>query len=217
MTTEEKLAQHIGIPVEIRDIPIRGRVVHYATCGSGEPLLLLHGGTFGWGAWHANIPTLAKRFTVYAMDLPGSGRSSSTDYTKPHFYEDVVDIVSLFVDALKLQPLTVLGHSFGGWVAMRLAADSKNFVRKLALIDATGFGAHASLPELVLSLYPVAWCVSKTLLKPQRQNAMLEKFLRSAFYNPYTELPVEFIDYFYENMRRSHNLLFVSRLSAARK
>lgn len=57
--------------------------------------------------------------------------------------------------------------------------------------------------------------MSQTLLKPNRSNKNIERFIRSVFYNPKLPLLNEFIDYFYKTMETSHNLLFISRLSSS--
>ena len=53
--------------------------IHYVTGGSGDPLIVLHGGANGAGAWIENIEELARNYTVYLPDLPGYGRSQPMD------------------------------------------------------------------------------------------------------------------------------------------
>jgi len=45
--------------------------IHYVSCGSGEPLLLLHGHPEHWRMWHKVIPSLSEHFTVIAADVKG--------------------------------------------------------------------------------------------------------------------------------------------------
>jgi len=78
MTTEQTLANSLGIELAIKQIPIGAHKINYLVAGKGEPLLLIHGANFGWGVWYPNIPELAKHFTVYAIDLPGAGHSSTS-------------------------------------------------------------------------------------------------------------------------------------------
>lgn len=59
-------------------------VFHYVRGGEGSPILLLHGWPLTWYSWRKVMPTLAQRYDVIAIDLPGLGDSSapSAGYTK---------------------------------------------------------------------------------------------------------------------------------------
>lgn len=107
-------------------------VINYEVYGSGPRILLIH----GWGANLTNfsniIQPLSQNFQVFALDLPGFGLSSlpSSAYT----VEDFAQVVSDFIDNLELDSLTVLGHSFGGAVAV-LAALTNSKIKKVVLVD----------------------------------------------------------------------------------
>ena len=214
MDTEEKLAAALASGITIRQATVLGHRINYAVCGLGDPVLLIHGGTFGWGAWFANIKALASHFTVYAIDLPGAGRSSSIDYQKMEPQKDFIDVVTAFIRAQNINP-SVIGHSFGGWVALQVAKNVD--IRKLVLVDPVGFSAHVTLSDRFISCYPIARFLSGTILKAERDNTAVEGLLRSAFYGKKTALLPEFLDYFYDIMRMHHNLLFVSRIIKLRK
>jgi len=64
-----------------------------------------------------------------------------------------------------------------------------------------------------VSIWPFALFMSKTALKPKKGNKNLEKFMRDVFYVKNIPLLDEFVDYFYELSKQSHNLLFISRLA----
>lgn len=204
--------------MEERRITINGRSINYIRAGSGAPLLLLHGGTFGWRMWYKNIPDLAKYFTVYAMDLPGAGYSSPLNYRTMDFKKDFLDVTTGFIEQAGIAGTHVIGHSFGGWIAATIAAENAAHIGKLVLTDSVGFGNRAAPPDFLISFYPFAQFLSKTILRPAEQNALLEKILlRGPFYNKDTELAPEFIRHCSVIMRKHHNLLFISRLIARRK
>lgn len=212
MTTEEKLAQSIGVPVKIAQMDIGSHRVNYAVAGEGPPLLLIHGANFGWGVWYPNIPALAKHFTVYAIDLPGAGQSSRVDYKHLIPEKDFLEPVKEFVRIKDLTSFSVLGHSIGGWVALRLALENGDRIEKVILSDSVGFSRESGVIERVFMSQPMVGLLIKTILRPDRRNKGLEKFLRGGFSNPNVNLSPEFLDYFYENMARSHGLPLISRL-----
>jgi len=119
----------------------RGQVVvgdltiSYMKGGRGRPLLYLHG-LGGWGRWDTFHIALALTNTVYAPQLPGwaDGRipsqvSSAADYAR---------IMIGFLDSLGVTEVDLAGHSFGGWIALRLAAENPARVVKLVLLDPLG-------------------------------------------------------------------------------
>src|SRR5918999_2432750 len=94
------------------------------SCGSGPPILLLHGFPETHLMWRSVAPVLARRFTVVCPDLRGYGRSgcppSSTDhapYTKRALARDMVMVMEL----LGFERFFVVGHDRGGRVAYRTA------------------------------------------------------------------------------------------------
>lgn len=97
-----------------------GRMI-WRKWGAGRPVLLLHGGSGSWLHWIAGIPVLAQRYAVWAPDMPGFGDSDlpPQPYTLDA-YAAVVEsgLQSLVPDSVRLD---VVGFSFGGSVAARIA------------------------------------------------------------------------------------------------
>ncbi len=216
MTTEQKLAESMGIPYEIKQVSIGKHTINYLVAGSGPSLLLIHGANFGWGVWYPNIPVLAKYFTVYAIDLPGAGRSSRVDYRTLDPEKDVFNVVESFVRVVGLQKYSVCGCSIGGWAALRLAYKYPEDVEKAVVLNNVGFDEYMDLSDKVIGFYPLAWIISKTILKPSKTKN-IESFLRGIFYDRNINLKREFIDYFIKTTKTSHNLLFISRLTKVGK
>lgn len=92
----------------------------YASSGNGPPIILLH----GWGqsrrTWERIMPLLAARYTVYALDLPGFGESETPHATLT--LPDYAAFVSDFAQQRSIIPYAIIGHSFGGRVAVQYAA-----------------------------------------------------------------------------------------------
>lgn len=89
--------------------------------GSGPPLVLLHGMGHRWQAWTPVLDRLAAVHEVYAVDLPGFGASPLSE-RRPARMAEVVEEISRFFDALGLDRPHVAGNSFGGAIALELAA-----------------------------------------------------------------------------------------------
>jgi 2-hydroxy-6-oxonona-2,4-dienedioate hydrolase len=119
--------------------------------GEGEPLVLLHGGSGSWTHWIRNVEALAAGGRrVLVPDLPGFG-----DSARPPGNGDADGVVPVLAEGLPyllgMQPVDLVGFSFGGLCAGLLAAAHPELVRRLVLVGAPGFG----LREKRLAL--VAW------------------------------------------------------------
>lgn len=111
------------------------RRAHYRAAGQGPPALLLHCALAHSGAFAAVMGRLGEGLAMRALDLPGHGRTP---------YEPARDFqVQATEDALaslaETGPAHLIGHSFGGTVALRLAAGHPDLVRSLVLIEPVAF------------------------------------------------------------------------------
>ena len=106
--------------------------------GRGAPLLLLHGHPQTHAIWHRVAPVLAERHTVVAADLRGYGDSSKPDGASDHanYSKRVMahDQVAL-MRGLGFERFDVLAHDRGARVALRLAMDHADAVRRLVVLD----------------------------------------------------------------------------------
>ncbi len=93
----------------------------YERTGQGPPVLAVHGLGGERRGWATLVPALARRYEVWAIDLPGFGESPC-EAAAAFDIEGLSDAVCAFLDAVGLRaPLAVLGHSLGGWLALELA------------------------------------------------------------------------------------------------
>lgn len=107
--------------------------------GSGTPVALLHGLSASSRWWSRNIEALSARHTVAAVDLVGFGRNvrfSGLPVLLPAFPE-VAALVARWLETFN-EPVHLVGHSMGGQIAIRLAAERPDLVRSLMLVSAPG-------------------------------------------------------------------------------
>jgi pimeloyl-ACP methyl ester carboxylesterase len=110
---------------------IAGDRISYFRAGAGPPLLLLHGLLGGSFCWRRNMEALSQCHTVFAVDMPGHGESDAPchlDCSMPA----QASRVSALLKHLKLEEVDVVGASWGGAIAMLLAAQNAK-VRSLVL------------------------------------------------------------------------------------
>lgn len=113
--------------------------VHHMHGGRGPALLFVHGlGSSGYMEWRHNLEPAAQRHRVFAPDLPGYGRTDKprTRYTVPYFAR----FVERYMEDRGLRSAAVVGASLGGRVALELALEKPELVRKLVLVNTLGLG-----------------------------------------------------------------------------
>lgn len=117
--------------IKIQDIDL-----NYIIEGEGNPIVVLHG-------WGCNIDTvrsiiniLNKKYKVYALDLPGFGKSSQPMEAIGSF--EYAEIVKEFLQTMDIEKATFVGHSFGGKISIIFGAKYAEMVDKIVLIDSSG-------------------------------------------------------------------------------
>ena len=100
-------------------------------------VVLLHGWRSGALVWADCAAGLAEHgYPVYAVDFPGFGESETP--STPFTLDDYVGVLSVFLDKQKLQHVFLVGHSFGGRVAIKYAASQPRMLAKLVLVSSAG-------------------------------------------------------------------------------
>jgi 4,5:9,10-diseco-3-hydroxy-5,9,17-trioxoandrosta-1(10),2-diene-4-oate hydrolase len=149
---------------------IDGGQIHYSRLGAGRPLLLLHGLLGGSFCWRRNLEAFSRQHTVFAVDLPGHGESDAPcqlDCSMPA----QANRVSSLLERLKLEEVDLVGCSWGGAIAMFLAAQSAK-VRSVVLAapvnpwSSLGLGRIRFLNGRIgEALLRMAWPVSRPLYR----------------------------------------------------
>lgn len=123
-----------------KTINAAGIQTNYHDVGSGAPLLLIHGsgpGVTAWANWRLNMPVLGETFRVLAPDMYGFGY---TEFPKEPIRDIAIWIRHLlgFLDALKLEKVSIVGNSFGGALTLAFLAAHPERVERAALMGAAG-------------------------------------------------------------------------------
>jgi pimeloyl-ACP methyl ester carboxylesterase len=117
-------------------IQVKGQQIAYQVAGRGDPVILVHGlsGSTRW--WGRNVPTLSQRYSVYLIDLPGFGAMRRA---RPTFALNQAAAWLLdWMDAVGIKQAHFIGHSMGGYICIKIAAQHPKAVRRLVLVAPAG-------------------------------------------------------------------------------
>lgn len=127
-------------PEIAKSINTGGFMTNYHDEGEGFPVLLVHGsgpGVSAWANWRLVIPVLSKSRRVIAPDMVGFGytdRPEGIQYNMKTWAKQAIDLL----DALGIEQTDIVGNSFGGALALALAIDHPERIRKVVLMGAMG-------------------------------------------------------------------------------
>src|SRR4051812_16829318 len=139
---------------------VNGLSLRYEEHGTGQPLILLHGG-IGTGEMFAPLlPELTAGRRVIAVDLQGHGGTAGVD--RPLRPEVLADDIAAVLDPLGLEQADVMGYSLGGIVALRLAIQHPARVRRLVLVS-VAFRRDGSHPEVVVAMDQMTAAVAEPM------------------------------------------------------
>jgi pimeloyl-ACP methyl ester carboxylesterase len=177
-----------------------GSTIYYQRSGSGRPLILMHTLRTQAEYFAGVAPRLANYYTVYALDLPGHGRSSldRVNYDEPYLRAEVRD----FIELNDLRDVTLVGESLGGVLALTVATEIPGRIARIVSINPYDYGEklaggiRRSRNGWILGLFTLFR--SHTI---ETQGA-LAAVLRGGFHDP-TRLSPDFVRLVYQSGRRA--------------
>ncbi len=130
-------------------VEVGGLRTWYDESGSGDPLVLLHGGLSTNAAWFAELPVFGERFHVLAPERRGHGHTP--DVEGPLHYADMAADTIAFLDEVVGGGAHLVGWSDGGIVGLLVAIARPDLVRKLAVVG-TNYDVDGLVPEMAPSV-----------------------------------------------------------------
>lgn len=151
---------------EIQYVVVHGYRRAYRKAGSGPALLLLHGLACDSSTWNDVMAPLAEHFTVIAPDLLGHGESDKpdADYSLGGYANGMRDLLTI----LGIDKVTVVGHSFGGGVAMQFAYQFPDRVERIVLVSTGGLGREVTPAIRMLTLPGMGMALQVATMRPWR-------------------------------------------------
>ncbi len=117
---------------------VSGRHIHYVEAGEGEPVLLIPGAFSTYRDWNRMIPLLSKKYRLLAIDYLGVGDSDKPRSGAGYTIEAQADLVVNMMDILHIPQAAIVGVSYGGGIALNIAARYPDRVHKIVCIEGNG-------------------------------------------------------------------------------
>jgi pimeloyl-ACP methyl ester carboxylesterase len=174
---------------------INGVTYYHEIHGHGAPLLLLHGGLGSIEMFGPNLAALAADREVIGVDLQGHGRTTLGD--RAIDLADLGDDMAALLDVLGYDQVDAVGYSFGGGVALRLAVQHPDKVRRLVIVSAP-FAQDGFYPEML----PMQAQVGAAMAEAMKQTPMYQAYAAVA---PHPEDWPRLLDRMGELMRRPYD------------
>lgn len=127
-----------GLPTRADWLEIDGARLAYTETGAGEPVVAVHCSASNGAQWTPLAERISERFVTVAPDLHGSGRSEAWPGYRPLRLTDEAAVVHGLVERAE-RPVHLIGHSYGGGVALRAAFERPGQIASLVLIEPSAF------------------------------------------------------------------------------
>jgi pimeloyl-ACP methyl ester carboxylesterase len=122
----------------LAELDVNGVRVQFVDEGSGMPVVLLHGGISSSRQWRPLIDRLCGRYRLLAPDFVGHGGTSPWTGERPFGFSEEWRLVEAMIDRAG-GPVHLVGHSYGGWIAIDGALGVPDRIRSLSLIEPSVF------------------------------------------------------------------------------
>ena len=200
---------YIGNKVEIN-----GRMIRYFQTGNGENILFIHGAMGSVEDWEKLYPLLKDKYRVTAIDRPGMGFSDieKNDYT----IDGNAKIVREIIKKLDLKNLIIVGHSYGGAIALRMAIDYDENIKGYLLLAPIGYiidDPNAGIFTTKMISIPIYGEGLLVFLSPIIGGVMIEKNLLRMMKGSEAFFPENFISFRKELWNKAISLATRARQS----
>jgi pimeloyl-ACP methyl ester carboxylesterase len=149
--------------------PVNGLKLYYEVHGTGEPVILLHGGLGASGMFAGILPALSAKRQVVAADLQAHGRTADMD--RPLTFAAMASDIAGLLKHLGIAKADVMGYSLGGGVAAHVAFAYPEAVRKLVIVS-TAFSKDGWYPEINAGMSQIGAAAAE----PMKQTPMYQMY-----------------------------------------
>jgi len=153
--------------------PVNGLKLYYELHGTGEPLILLHGGLGSIEMLAELLPAFSRTRRVIAVDLQGHGRTGDTD--RPITCEALGDDIAALIKTLGIAKADVMGYSLGAGTGLQITIRHPEAVRKLVVVS-TVFKRDGWYPEILTAMAQLGPAVAEQL----KQSPLYQTYSRIA-------------------------------------
>lgn len=141
---------------------VNGLEMYYEVYGTGNPIILIHGGLGGVVEYSQLIPVLSESRQVIAVELQGHGHTADID--RPLRFEWMADDIAALIEHLGYENADVMGFSLGGGVALQTAIQHPQVVRKLILVS-TPYAQSGIHPEFQAGMAAMSAEAAESMLE----------------------------------------------------
>ncbi|MEM9821924.1 MAG: alpha/beta hydrolase [Bacteroidota bacterium] len=189
-------------------IELVGMEVHYRERGTGMPLLLLHGTGASLHTWEKWTEELSQYYRVISLDLPGFGLTGK-HFGNNYSIQSYTEFLHSFTQKMALDSFHLAGNSLGGNIAWNYALDYPQQVKKLVLLNASGYPHPERTPPLAFRLAqnPI---LSKLMLRVTPRS-LFKKSLQEVYVNDDLVTDAMIDRYFDLFLRRGNRQAFIDR------
>ena len=167
-------SSNLGTPTTVKVI-VNNLSVEYEEAGAGPVVFFLHGWKSDLHTFDALLPFLISSYRVIRLDLPGFGGSEFP--ASPWGVGEYVNFVQAFVEKLGVSVEVLVGHSFGGRIAIKGVGTGKLRPNRVILIGSAGLARHNTLRNQMFKVFAKVG-KAVTLIFP----ASIREYLRSRLY-----------------------------------
>jgi len=210
------------IPIEVlkekyadsssRFVEVQGMQVHFrdeAEVPDSLPIVMLHGTGASLHTWDGWTKILKQKRRVIRLDLPAyglTGANPSGDYSTQAY----VSFLHAFLEKIGVEKCILMGNSLGGSIAWHFAVAYPHLIKKLVLIDATGFPTKNAQPPLAFRLAKIP--IANELIKYITPRFIIEKTILNVYGNK-SKVSNELIDRYFElSLREGNRQAFIDRM-----
>ncbi|MEL6538714.1 MAG: alpha/beta hydrolase [Bacteroidota bacterium] len=138
--------------------------------GEGQPMLLIPGLASHGSVWDATVERYKSQYQCHVVTLPGFAGQQPLDEMPEYFLGQIRDEILAYLDSQRLENVTVVGHSLGGFMALSLASTAPERFQQLIVVDGLPWLPAVSMPAATEeSIQPVAENMRRMMSQPRTE------------------------------------------------